>query len=342
MLERPSVDDSHTVTGWSYMIVERGHVGHIRAGRRTRSVVPVDQTTPGYRERKPRIGGRGQSRQLVRPRDPRIGGRILIRQREFVEDREHVIEVVVRDRWQALAGDVSDEDATAMAYRTLTSWQAWWVREQAPTWVAREEVRQRIRAACARAGVTLDERAVHSLASDHGADGADALEIAYPRDIARAVLHDGLGVRRLASDPPVSQTLTIAQLAGRFNGYHDNDPVWVIDHEVAIDDRPKLLADRPGSTLEDYVHSPAAAMSGSRDPGEAVDGAAQERCSRAAGERDAERRRAAALERHSLPLGERIRRLQEQKDIDLSSDLRLIAHRANKAADRLKAAGVEE
>jgi len=319
------------------MIVERGHVGLIISGRRKRGVVRVDQTTPGYRERKPRIGGGGQSRQLVRPRNPRVGDRIAIRQRGSGQ----TVEVVVTDRRQALAAEVTAEDATAMGYRTLASWQAWWVREQAPMWCAREEARQLARWAAGEVGVEIDERLAHALAAECGQGVADAMLCCYTDDLARALIEEG-ATARAEDDPPVSQTVTVAQMAERFAGFHANDPVWIIDHVLAVDSRPLLLADQPGPQQADYVRSPAAAMSGSRDPGEAIEPALQERLSREAAERDTAERVRAARERRTLPLDERIRRLQEQKDIDLSSDLRLIAHRVNKAADRLKAAGVEE
>lgn len=317
------------------MIVERGHVGLIRSGRRTQSRVLVDGREPGYRRR--RHGARGQSHQLVTPWRPRVGDRIPIQLRRTDGDGRVRIDtelyvVAVDVRGPLPAGATTRGDAIACGYGTLTAWKAAWVREHGKQWVTRERDRQALRAAAAEVGLDLGEAYVRRLVAEHGCRAAEVFR-KVEHEQAVAVL-DALhaagarpdATRRDPEAPPVLPTLTAAQLAARFDAHHAGQHVWVIDHEVAVEDAPLLLEARPGMSEDGYVHSPAAAMSGSLDPGEAVDPDTLGKLN----ERDAERRDLEAKQRW-LAL-----RAQWERDIRELEALGDLTPEQRKQLDRLR------
>lgn len=274
------------------MIVERGHVGLIRSGRRTQTRLLVDGREPGYRRRN---GKRGQSHQLVRPRRPRVGDRIPIQRREVDGDGRvtvttelHVVAVNVRGPLPA--GSTTVGDALACGYQTLTGWKAAWVRDHGQQWVARERVRQQVRHAAASVGYTVQEGTIREYLAVVAGDPAAAAE-ALRFDLDAGKVPDA--EPRADDAPDVLATLTVAQLVARFEARHAAQPIWVVDHVISSDEQPRLLAARPGSTGGDYVTSPAAAMSGVLDPGEAVDPESLAKLN----ERDVERRDLEAKQR---------------------------------------------
>lgn len=233
------------------MIVERGHIGLIRSGRRTQTRRLVDSREPGYRVR---TGRRGQSHSLVKPWVPKVGDRVPI---QVVGEKAELYVVVMTVRTER-AGATTRDDAIACGYQTLTAWKAAWVREYGKDWVARERRRQQVRALIFDEGYQqAAERHVRVLA-----DVADQLrEVQWLAD-------EGLLTPRPDDGPPVLATLSAVQLAARFDSRHADQLVWVIDHVVATDEKPRLLAARPGSAQADYVSAPAQAATG--EP-EAVD-----------------------------------------------------------------------
>jgi hypothetical protein len=267
------------------VIVERGHVGLIRSGRRTQTRKLVDGREPGYRVRR---GRRGQSHSLSKPWVPKVGDRLPI---QTVGEHAELY-VVVTSVHTEPAGAITRETAQACGYMTVVGWKAAWVREHGKEWVARERERQIVRATAADCGLDLSERALRRFMWEAEGDGTVAavrVEMAHAGD----ELDPADAKTRTPDAAPVLATVTAAQLAARFDDHHADQLVWVIDHAVATDEPYNLLAARPGSAQVDYVSSPAQAMGGDLDPGEAVDREALEKLN----ERDAERRDLEAKQR---------------------------------------------
>jgi hypothetical protein len=250
------------------MIVEKGQLGRILSGRRTQTRRPVDARDPYYRVRD---GRRGQSRSLVKPYEPKVGDRILMERPDTGgSDRMAVasVYVVVTAIRQQIHREITRAEIAVSGYETVAGYKAAWVREHDRDWVRRERPKQVIRAAADGLGIVLAEHLVRFYLGRYKGD----------TDYVVEVITEGHKTGRLTGATPrpvdaprVSPTLTAAQLAARFDSRHADGLVWVIEHEVATLEPHRLLAARPGSSQTDYVSSPAQAMGGDSDPGEAVD-----------------------------------------------------------------------
>jgi len=247
------------------VIFDSEQIGEILRGRRTQTRRPVDSSDPDYRVR---AGRRGQSRSLKVPYRPRVGERIPVKTRPGAEPSCHLT-VVAFD--QQRHGDITRDDIRASGYRTAAAYKKAWVRQYDRAWCATAQQRVEVIAAAARIGVDITPRHAHKLLQFDD-DAAITLLLGYPADMRAALLRDLRGASERDADAArVLSTLTPAMYVARFDKHWADKPVWVLQHEIARESAANLLAARPGSVQADYVSSPARAMGGSMDPGEAVD-----------------------------------------------------------------------
>lgn len=248
------------------MILDSTQVGEIFRGRRTQTRRPVDSSESGYRVR---TGRRGQSRSLHAPYQPRVGERFPVKTRPDAEP-SCTLTVVAFD--QQRHGDITADEIRRSGYSTVTSYKEAWVRQYDAGWIRAATAQIGVVVAVSGLGLNITPRSAARLAAV-SETAADDLRTYYRRDMREALSRER-GIRVTERDPDaesVTPFLTPAMFVARFDRHHADKLVWVLHHKIATETPANLLAARPGSAQTDYVHSPAQAMGGDLDPGEAVD-----------------------------------------------------------------------